>query len=127
MTEYVLDASAVLAEVYDEPGADVVRDCAAGARLSALNLAEVVSKLVDNGMRPEIARQTAGELPLTIVALGKDVATEAGILRLATRRAGLSLGDRVCIALAVELGLPILTADRQWAGLDLGVEVRLIR
>jgi ribonuclease VapC len=127
MTEYVFDASAVLAELYDEPGADVVRACKAGARLSALNFAEVVSKLVDNGMQPAIARQMASELPLTIVALDRRGATEAGILRLTMRRAGLSLGDRVCIALAAELGLPVLTADREWARLDLGVEVRLIR
>jgi ribonuclease VapC len=127
MTDYVLDASAILAVLYDEPGADVVRAAESGARVSALNFAEVVSKLVDNGMLADIARQTAAELPYAIIALDKIGATEAGILRLTTRRAGLSLGDRVCIALAAELGLPILTADRQWARLDLGVDVQLIR
>lgn len=127
MTDYVLDASAVLADVYDEPGANIVRSAGPGSRLSALNYSEVVSKLVDKGMPPDQAREFALEFHYAIVELDKDGATEAGLLRQATRRAGLSLGDRVCIALAAQLQLPILTADRSWAQLDLGVEVRLIR
>jgi PIN domain nuclease of toxin-antitoxin system len=127
MTDHVLDASAVLADIFDEPGAEVVRATGSGSRLSTVNYAEVVSKLIDKGFDAEEARGIAGLLPFDIIELDRNCAANAGVLRATTRRVGLSLGDRVCLALAAELQLPVLTADRRWADLDLGVEVRLIR
>jgi PIN domain nuclease of toxin-antitoxin system len=127
MTEVVLDASAVLADLFDEPGAERVRAVAIGALLSAVNFAEVVTKLIDKGFPADEARGTAFRLALTVVPLDEDDAAESGMLRQTTRQFGFSLGDRACLALARRLQLPVLTADRDWARLDLGVEVQLIR
>jgi ribonuclease VapC len=129
----VLDASALLAYLHDEPGAEEVAEAlAATAVISAANWAETLSKLADVGHQP---REVADRLrdqgvlyalldvePLT----GDDAATIAE-LRAATRDAGLSLGDRACLALGLRLGLPIVTADRAWEELGLGLTIRVIR
>lgn len=127
MTECVLDASAVLADLLDEPGAERVRAVIHGAFVSAVNYAETISKLVDKGFEPIEARKRVDELPCIVVPVEKACAAEAGMLRAATRKTGLSLGDRMCLALARQLELPALTAERLWSGLDLDVEVALIR
>lgn len=127
MTDHVLDSSAVLADLFGEPGAESVRPAVEGAFLSAVNYAEVISKLVDNGVEPLEARERVDELPCSVVPPDPACAAQAGTLRAATRRAGLTLGDRFCLALALQLGLPVLTADRRWKDLDIGVDVRLIR
>lgn len=127
MAEWVLDSSAVLAVLRDEPGAEQVRDRLTQAVISAVNYAEVVSKLVDQGAAGDLAIRAAGELGLFVTPLDEPTATRAGALRETTRSHGLSLGDRACLALAERSGLPVLTADRAWADLDLGIEVVLIR
>jgi ribonuclease VapC len=127
MTECVLDASAVLADLFDEPGADQVRATLHGAFVSSVNYAEVISKLIDKGFDPAEARQHVDDLPCVVVPVDAACAAEAGMLRQATRSAGLSLGDRICLALASQMGLPALTAERAWKRLDLGMEVTLIR
>jgi PIN domain nuclease of toxin-antitoxin system len=127
MADVVLDASAVLAVLNGEPGAEAVWDCLPGAHLSAVNAAEVAAKLVDGGLDPETAGQSVVRLGTRLVPFeAVDVVSVADI-RSVTRSAGLSLGDRACLALARRLGLPALTADRQWRGIQVGVEVRLIR
>jgi ribonuclease VapC len=127
MTEVVLDTSAVLAAVFGEAGADRVSAVAENSHLSTVNLVEVVQKLVDRGFGDEVIEATLNDLPCRIEPLDARTGVRAGRLRRVTRSAGLSLGDRVCLVLAERLGLPVLTADRAWAGLDLGVEVVLIR
>jgi ribonuclease VapC len=127
MAEWVLDASAVLAVLRGEPGAEQVQDRLTRAVISAANYAEVVSKLVDHGAAGDLAIRAAAELGVSVTPLDEPAATRAGALREATRARGLSLGDRACLALAQREGLPVLTADRAWADLDLGVEVVLIR
>lgn len=127
MAELVLDASAVLAHLRDEPGAEDVLNRMDGALLSAVNLAEIVQKLIDDGLSQDGVAASIHVLPVRIVAFDQRLAIQAGILRGPTRRFGLSLGDRACIALALREGFPVLTADRVWAELDLGVEVVLIR
>ena len=127
MTDCVLDASAVLADLLGEPGAHQVRSVIHGAFVSAANYAEVIAKLIDKGFEPLEARRTVDELPCVIIAVDKACAAEAGMLRAKTRIAGLSLGDRMCVALARRLDLPALTAERAWKRLDLGVETTLIR
>ncbi|HEY3800913.1 MAG TPA: type II toxin-antitoxin system VapC family toxin [Caulobacteraceae bacterium] len=126
MTDVVLDTSAVLADLLNEPGAERVRGVT-GARLSAVNFAEVVAKLIDKGFAPEDARGTAFRLSADVVPMDQDDAAEAGVLRQSTRRFGLSLGDRACLALASRMRASVLTADRAWAQLDLGVDIQLIR
>ena len=123
----VLDASAVLALVNSEPGANVVGAVASEAAMSAVNLSEVVAKLVEGGMPEEAIRQVLEELNIEVTPFDSEQAYRAGLLRLLTRPIGLSLGGRACIALGIHLGREVLTADRSWAGLDLGIEVRLIR
>ena len=127
MADVVLDASAVLAVLNGEPGAEAVWDCLPGARLSAVNAAEVAAKLVDGGRDAERAGQLLERLGARVVSFEVVDVVPVAHIRAATRAAGLSLGDRACLALARRLGVPALTADRQWRDLQVDVEVRLIR
>lgn len=110
-----------------EPGADHVAEVIAGAYLSAVNLAEVARKLVERGDADGNVERALASLTCQVVALDEQDAIRAGLLRRATKFAGLSLADCICLVLAQRLGLPAVTADRTWAPLDLGVEVVLIR
>jgi PIN domain nuclease of toxin-antitoxin system len=129
----VLDASALLAFLHDEPGADLVGEAlVAGASISAVNWAEVLSKLADRGQEPETVAQdleNQGILGPALIVHEVDeiLARRIAELRPQTRALGLSLGDRACLALAGRLGLGVLTADRDWMDLDLGLDIRLIR
>ncbi|MGN6372160.1 MAG: type II toxin-antitoxin system VapC family toxin [Solirubrobacteraceae bacterium] len=129
----VLDASALLAYLRDEPGAEVVAEAIAdGAVVSTVNLAEVFSRTADRGVDPtKLAAQLreSGLLggALTVEQFTVDDAIEAGRLRPMTRDAGLSLGDRACLALARRLDSPALTADTAWIDAAHGVELLQIR
>jgi len=114
MSEVVLDASALLALLLDEPGAARVADSIAKARISSINYAEVVSHFIHAGMPADQVDAMLRPLPVVIVEADQALATIAGRLRGVTAEAGLSLGDRFCLALARRDGLPALTADRQW-------------
>ena len=123
----VVDASAVLTILNEEPGMTVVVEVLPLAVIGAVNISEAVAKLADGGMPgPEIQEAIEG-LRLDVVPFDAELALAAGLLRPLTRLAGLSLGDRACLALGMRLHVPVLTADRSWAGLDLDVEVRLLR
>ena len=126
----VLDASAIVAFLLAEPGQDIVADSiAAGAQVCAANLAEVMTVLVRGGMPAAAAGQVIAELPVGCVELDLDLAVRAGAMVVHTRPFGLSLGDRVCLALAAREGCPVLTGDRDWVrvGPLVGVSVRVIR
>jgi ribonuclease VapC len=122
-----LDASALLALLLDEPGAPVVRSALPGAEISTVNLSEVMAVVVERGGSAEDVLGFAAEQGLWIRAFADADAGAAAELRPSTRRAGLGLGDRACLALGRARGLPVLTADRVWAELDVGVAVRLVR
>ena len=126
-SEVVLDASALLALLNGEPGAEVVDEHMDGAVISSVNLSEVVAKLGDGGMPTESVRSALAELKLQIHAFDTAQAFAAGELRVKTRHLGLSLGDRACLALARQLARPVLTADGAWKKLRIGIEVRPIR
>lgn len=126
MSEAVLDSSAILALLLGEPGAAKVRDALPGGLLSSVNLAEVVSKLCERGMPAAEAMMAVASIGVDIVSFDAEQAHLAGEMRPATRAAGLSLGDRACLALARQRGLPTLTADAAWAGLP-GFDVVLLR
>lgn len=126
----VLDASALLAYMRDETGGDRVAEAIQrGCAVGVLNVAEVLSKLAEQGTDPErsLERLRSLEPALTIVPPTERDAVAIAKLRPKTRSAGLSLGDRACIALAERLGAPAMTADREWARSDLETEVVLIR
>lgn len=127
MLEVVLDAPALLALLHAEPGRERVAACLPGARMSAVNLAEVVAKLAEHGLLEAEIRAAIGGLGLVVVPFEGEHALQCGLLRPATRALGLSLGDRAGLALARALGLPILTADRAWGELPTGWRVDLIR
>ena len=114
MSEVVLDASALLALLNDEPGAAKVAEVLVDARMSSVNLAEVVSHFIHAGMPAAEVDAMLLPLPVEVVAADEGLAHIAGGLRSITASAGLSLGDRFCLALAKRDGLPALTADKQW-------------
>lgn len=126
MSSAVLDSSAVLAVLFAEAGAERVDVYLPGALLSAVNAGEVAGVLVDRGMTAAQARFAIEESGVRMIDFTFDQACKAGELRTATRKFGLSLGDRACLALALERGLPAITADRIWASVP-GFNVVLIR
>jgi ribonuclease VapC len=123
----VLDSSAVICLLSKEVGWQRVGATLRDAAISSVNLAEVVTKLWERGLSAEEVRLTLAEIPLDVRAFSAEEAYITGELRVPTRRFGLSLGDRACLALAAALGRPALTADRQWSNLDVGVQVVIIR
>ncbi|MFQ6028047.1 MAG: type II toxin-antitoxin system VapC family toxin [Dehalococcoidia bacterium] len=123
----VLDASALLALLNSEVGGDSVMEVLAEAVISSVNHSEVIAKLAEGGL-PEFAiHQTLDALALEVLPFDVNQSYLAGMLRVDTRSAGLSLGDRACLALAHSLQLPVLTTDRSWSRMNLGIEVQVIR
>lgn len=127
MADCVLDASAILALVRGEPGADVVRGRIPRSLVSTVNVAEVGTKLVDWGMSRAGLRRVVLGLGFEVRPFDANQALAAAVLRAATRSRGLALGDRACLALAQSTGLPVLTADRAWRGVGVDVEIEVIR
>jgi ribonuclease VapC len=123
----IADASAVLALLKEERFGEFDPRRLFGATISAINLSEVLEKLCSGGLTQDEADEAVAELNLGVVDFDGPQARLTASLRPRTRRAGLSLGDRACLALGLRLGGPVATADRAWASLDLGVEVILIR
>ncbi len=128
----VLDASAVLALISQEPGADTVAGYLPDATMSAVNVAEVIVKHVDRGADPTGVASDLEALGIRIEPVGLDDARLHAQLRrcelaAVDDRPVLSLGDRCCLALGQRLGAPVVTADRAWARLGLPVDVVVIR
>ncbi|MET1755926.1 type II toxin-antitoxin system VapC family toxin [Novosphingobium sp. RD2P27] len=129
MSEFVLDASALIAMLKQEKGAAKVAKGIASARMCAVNYAEVISHYSHLGMPPAAIDAMLDPLPIAIIPADRDISRIAGRLRAVTSSAGLSLGDRYCLALAHRDGLPAWTSDTQWnlvAG-ETGVKVVQIR
>ena len=128
MSSAVLDASALLALLNQEEGGDKVAELvAAGATISAVNLSEVAAKLSLAGMPEAQIREALDPLGLDIVPFDLEQAYRAALLVGPTRAAGLSFGDRTCLALASQVGLPAVTADRAWRHLELDIQLQVIR
>ncbi len=124
----VLDASAVLALIHDEPGADEVADALPGSLLCTVNLAEVVGKLVDVDVDTRRLRQLLTAAGVVLEPLRADDGELAGAMRSLKGGRTLSLGDRCCLAVAVRaVPAEVLTADHAWAQLDLPLRVRVLR
>jgi PIN domain nuclease of toxin-antitoxin system len=127
MSEIVLDASAVLALIFDEPGAErFTAEMLDRSVLSAVNLAEVQTKLLKKGYSPEEAWEDAQSLA-RIESFPTEQARIAGNLLLKTEKFGLSLGDRSCLALAIALRAPVYTTEKIWRKLEIGIPIHVIR
>lgn len=127
MTSGVLDASAVLALLQEEPGSDVVEEFLPAAVISSVNYAEVVGKLFDANLSAKEVQQILAFLSIPVVEFTETFALRVGALKKNTSHLGLSLGDRACLALAESLGVPAVTADRIWMKANVGVEVVVVR
>ncbi len=128
MSRVVLDASALMAALNREPGAEMLTpQIMSAAATSTVNLAEVHGKLVQHGLSPDDAWAAAYGAIHEAVAFTAEQARTAADLLVQTRALGLSLGDRACLALAIALRASVYTADRSWKDLRLGIRIHLIR
>jgi ribonuclease VapC len=128
MNRIVLDASAILAVIGGEPGAEnLTPSLLARAVGSAVNLAEVQTKLVSRGWTSEQAWEDASSPVREVMSFDEGQARIAGDLVTQTRHLGLSLGDRACLALGIAFKLPVYTAERSWKKLKVGVRIHVIR
>ncbi len=128
MSRIVLDASALIAALNGEPGADkLTLELLSTAVISTVSLAEVQSKLVSRGLSPDNAWAAALVPVEEAIPFTSEQAKAAGSLVAETRALGLSLGDRACLALGLALQAPVYTADRSWKNLKLGLQIHVIR
>jgi len=127
VSKFVLDASVVLAVANREPGHEGMVQYLLDSAISAVNLSEVVARTAEQGVDIHAIRQRIRGLRLDVVVFDEDLAFQAGCLREVTRHAGLSLGDRACLATARSRGLTAVTADRNWKGLRVGIPIRVVR
>jgi PIN domain nuclease of toxin-antitoxin system len=129
MISAILDASALLAVLLDEPGSDKVRVALADSGMSEVNLSEVVGHFARNGAAESDIRPVLDPLPIERHPFDGELAYTAGLLLPLTKAAGLSFGDRACLALAQRLGVRVLTADRAWRNIAnaVAVEIEVIR
>ncbi|MBV8867903.1 MAG: PIN domain-containing protein [Acetobacteraceae bacterium] len=126
----ILDSSAIIALLRKERGHELVAEAiVAGAGVCAANMAEAATAMVRYGVPSNEVETILMDLPVSVFDVNRELALQAGLLYSATKSFGLSLGDRLCLALALREGREALTSDRMWtdAGLLLGVPVRLIR
>lgn len=123
----VLDASALLALLLQEKGADTVLAAMQNSRISSVNFCETMTRAIERGYPGSVVQAQIDRSDVTITPFDAHQAVIAADLRPATRHLGLSLGDRACLALAKSLDAPVITADRAWASLDVGVSITVIR
>lgn len=117
-----------MAYIRGEAGAyRVLAEIEAGASISVVNLAELVTLNINSGESERVTRRIIAEMHLDVIPFDEELAFQAGLLVPVTRSRGLSLGDRACLATAMHHRLPILTADRAWQGLPLNVEIEFLR
>lgn len=126
MNAFILDASALLVMLLEEAGGDKVAEATAGVRMSVVNFSEMVSHFIHNGMPPNEVDAMLNPLLIALVPVSVELARIAGRLRAPTAEAGLSLGDRFCLALALAEKLPAWTSDRQWTAIADKVRVDIV-
>ncbi|AGA31706.1 PIN domain-containing protein [Singulisphaera acidiphila] len=127
MVETVLDASALIAFLRNEPGADKVAAVLASSCMSAVNLGETIGKLVEYGKPLDEVAYQIERLHIAIIPFDGEQAKILASLWKITRPVGLSLADRACLALGLKRQLPVMTTDRDWSKVDVGVKVEQIR
>lgn len=127
MSRIVLDSSALIALLRNERGAEVVAGQVRGALISTVNMAEVFGRMLDLGVAPAAILRQQRRFEIEAVPLSLAQAETAAALRAPTRVKGLALGDRVCLALALERKLPVLTGEAMWLEVPTGADIRLFR
>src|SRR5580700_2513417 len=127
MIKCVLDASAILAYLEGEAGSQDVEKLLDEAGASAVNIAEVASKLAERGAPADRIRQTIQALGIEVIPCDEAIAYQVGELRRSTKKLGLSLGDRACLATALQYNVRAITADRDWKTLKIGARIHVIR
>ncbi len=123
----VLDSSALLAVLFHEPGEEAVSPILQGALISTVNVSEVHARMLDRGAQPEQAWNWIKSLGCEVCVFTDQHARTAAELKPITRPFGLSLGDRACLALAIDRKATVYTTDKVWKNLALGIEVEVIR
>jgi PIN domain nuclease of toxin-antitoxin system len=123
---YVLDSSIIIAIAQGEAGSDLLLRYLEGAVMSSVNYAEVLQKVAQLGRSVSDARIIVRDMDVGIVPHDEELAAETAMLWPATRKKGLSLADRACLALARSMNAVAVTADRAWADLDIGADVQVI-
>ncbi len=123
----VLDASALLAYLQEEPGDEVVERVLAESVISSVNWAEVIQKSIAAKVNVDGMLEDLQDLGLTIEQFTSEDGELTGKLWQQTKQAGLSLGDRACLSLGFRLNVPVLTSDRAWTSLRLSLDVQTIR
>ena len=127
----VLDASAVIAFLQGEPGHELVQQALQSEPcvVTAANQAEIIAKSLDRGVAAQNIQTILAELAYAVIDIKAEDGVQAGLMRDRTRKLGLSLGDRLCLAVAQRLKAPVLTADRPWLSMakPLGLDIRCVR
>ncbi|CAN5245232.1 PIN domain-containing protein [soil metagenome] len=127
MNRVVLDASALLTLLHSEPGHEMVAGLIPHSIISTINVTEVITVLINRGMPAEKAVEAVSDVLNETLPFDLKQATEAACLITETKKYGLSLGDRACLSLGKLKKLPVLTADKIWNKLKVGVEIQLLR
>ncbi len=127
MSEIVVDASAILALLNQETGSEEVLQFIGKAAISTVNLSEIIAKLAEGGIPEEDIQQILSYFHLEVIQFDEEQALIAGMLRPASKPIGLSFGDRACLALGIVLKKPLITTDRLWSNLNVGIEIRVVR
>ena len=127
MSKIILDASALLALLNQEKGYEQVEKHLSNSIMSAVNISEVIAVAADLGIPERELMPIISSIVADIIPFDTEHAYTAALIRKETKRYGLSLGDRACLALARLKNLPILTADKVWKDLELGIKINLIR
>lgn len=126
MIENILDASAVLAYLQNEKGKEKIELILETSAIGRVNATEVLTKLIEKGMSLDDAKEAFDNLDMQIIEFDENQSLKSAELRPLTKHLGLSLGDRCCLALAILENLPAVTADRNWAGLNV-CKIEVIR
>ncbi len=127
MDKYVLDASALLALLNRETGHELVADVVTYSTMSSINVSESLTSLQKYGIDIEKGFLMIKDLIAEIIPFDEDQAVNTALLDIQSKKLGLSLGDRACIALALNLKMPVLTADKAWLKLDTSIAIKSIR
>ena len=127
MSAIVFDSSVVIAILKQERGFESAEELLSKALISTVNLAEVATYLARNSVPRETIQEVLASFPIQVVPFEESLAIQTGCLYSSCKHLGLSLGDRACLALAMSRKMPVLTADRVWSKLDLGISIQVLR